>query len=413
MLSFREITNMLTKLPPAKPPEWFGDRWRELLIVCLIGLAVLAVAYWRTAPMDPQTFAQPWDHHKYIYIAQHGPLGFHIAPFCWRFLHPLVAGSLPWSLDVNFKILVMLETFLAGILVYYLGRAAGYSQAASIMALLVFYSIPDAVKGSLSAPWSVDQMSRMFVLAGFLLLVRGKPGFSSIALAAGVCAKETVVITAPLYYCWTARKWIDTRQFARAALFALPILATYAGVKLIIPAWNANAEYVNSLTPALSQVYNGQASFQYVSVLRDMIGQDLAASRGWLLKAISIQAFGIFAILPLFAIRDNLVLFVRLAAFVILTYVAMLFSSGFGRVLVLAFPAVALLAWSGVASISKTTGAPERLFAVAAIPVFLVTFASVERGWDPSLWQVAILAGTLFVAFVWRKLPHGHNMEPK
>jgi hypothetical protein len=363
--------------------------------------------------MDPATFAQPWDHHKYIYIAQHGPLGFHIAPFCWRFLHPVVAGSLPWTLDVNFMALAMLETFLAGILIYYLGRAAGFSQAASIMALLVFYSIPEAVKGPLSAPWGVDQMSRMFVLAGFLLLVKDKPGLSSIALAAGVCAKETVVITAPLYYCWTARKWIDTRQFARATLFALPVLATYMGVKLIIPAWNADPAYVNGLTPALSQVYNGQASFDYATLLRDMIGQDLAAPRGWLLKAISLHAFGIFAILPLFAIRDNLVRFLRLAAFLILTYIAMLFSSGFGRVLVLAFPAVALLAWNGVARISKTTGAPESLFAVAAIPVFLVAFASEGRGWDPSRWQVGILAGTLCVAFLWRKLPHARGTELK
>jgi hypothetical protein len=404
---------MHTKLPPAKPPEWFGDRWRELLIVCLIGLAVLAIAYQRTAPMDPATFAQPWDHHKYIYIAQHGPLGFHIAPFCWRFLHPVVAGSLPWTLDVNFMALAMLETFLAGILIYYLGRAAGFSQAASIMALLVFYSIPEAVKGPLSAPWGVDQMSRMFVLAGFLLLVKDKPGLSSIALAAGVCAKETVVITAPLYYCWTARKWIDTRQFARATLFALPVLATYMGVKLIIPAWNADPAYVNGLTPALSQVYNGQASFDYATLLRDMIGQDFATPRGWLLKAISLHAFGIFAILPLFAIRKNLVPFVRLAAFLVLTYIAMLFSSGFGRVLVLAFPAVAMLAWNGVANISRTTGAPERLFAVAAIPIFLVAFASEDRGWDPSMWQVAILAGTLFVAFLWRKLPHARGTELK
>jgi hypothetical protein len=391
--------------------EPFGSGPKELLAVCAIGLVFLFVAFLRTAPTPADVFAQPWDWHKYIYIAQHGPLGFHIAPFCWRILHPVIAGLLPWQIDTNFLVLALAETFLAAVLAYYVSRAAGFSQAAALMALIVFYSIPAAAQGSISNPWSVDQLSRVLVLAGFFFLLKGRSALACMAFAVGVCAKETVVIAAPLMYTWSARQWIDTRRLWRGALLAMPIVGTFLAVRLIIPAWNANPQYVNSLPFSLSQVYGGQTSFVYSELIRAMIQNDLASPRLWALKTISVTSFSVFAVLPFLAWRKNAVPFLRLLPFLALTYFAMLFSSGWDRVLVLAFPAVAVLALNGVHQVAKHTGAPEFLFTVAAVPIFLLTFFGTGHSVDRFLWQALVLLVALAIAVLWPKLTSGAGRQ--
>ena len=48
-------------------------------------------------------FADPgWDRHYYLQAARDGPWDFHIAPYCWRVLVPLVAWASPLPLQWTF-----------------------------------------------------------------------------------------------------------------------------------------------------------------------------------------------------------------------------------------------------------------------------------------------------------------------
>ncbi len=360
--------------------------------------------------MSPAVFAQPWDYHKYIYIAENGPLNFHIAPFCWRFLHPLIAGALPWPLDTSFRILSLAEALLGGVLAYYLSRAAGFSQAAGLTALIVFFGIPPAAKDTVFNPWGVDPLSRVLVLAGFLFLVKDRLWLACAAFALGVCAKETVVITAPLFYAWKARKWFDREWLLRSAALALPIIATFVAVRIFIPAWNADPEYVGRLPFSLAQVYDGKTSFVYSELIQAIFAEYFTTPAwGWMLMAISVGSFGVFAVLPFLAWRANAVLLLRLSPFLLLTYVAMLFSSGWTRVLVLAFPAVALLALRGLHLFAKRTGAPELLFTAAAAPISLLTFFEFGGLTRHYVLQFLIFLLALGVAAIWPKLRAGET----
>jgi hypothetical protein len=64
---------------------------KELSIISAISLVLTLIIFSRTELFieSHQDFIKPWDHHKYIFMAQH-PMQFHIAPFCWRIVQLLL-----------------------------------------------------------------------------------------------------------------------------------------------------------------------------------------------------------------------------------------------------------------------------------------------------------------------------------
>jgi len=79
------------------------------------------------APGDPE-YSQPYDHHKFIYMATQNPFGYHIADACRRVAVPFVAGLLPLPILRSFFLLAYLSISLTGVIVYYLAKAAGFSR---------------------------------------------------------------------------------------------------------------------------------------------------------------------------------------------------------------------------------------------------------------------------------------------
>src|SRR5947209_13984306 len=120
-----------TAVPPSTITEpALGHGWRELVWVASVCAVLLAAIYLRTYRITPQDalFQQPWDWHKYLYMARHNPLDFHIAPFCWRFLNSLFARLLPFGVERNFLLLTLVELFLTGVLTYYALKRWGFPQ---------------------------------------------------------------------------------------------------------------------------------------------------------------------------------------------------------------------------------------------------------------------------------------------
>src|SRR5271169_2519084 len=102
---------------PAATPAPLGSGWRELVAIVLMCVAMLGMVYLRTYRITraDDVFRQPYDHHKFIYMAEHNALDFHIAPFCWRLLNPLLASWLPFHTDTNFLVLMLAEILLTAV----------------------------------------------------------------------------------------------------------------------------------------------------------------------------------------------------------------------------------------------------------------------------------------------------------
>jgi len=86
----------------------------------------------------------------------------------------------------------------------------------------------------------------------------------------------------------------------------------------------------------------------------------------------AIGAFGICAsALPLFAIRRNLGLLVRCAPFLLLVYSQLAFAADTARLVMIAFPAIIMMALTGAEHISERLRCPVAAF----IPLPLIFFA--------------------------------------
>lgn len=118
----------------------------DLLILALSAILTILL-YLKTDVMNysHEHFQQPWDHHKYIWMAINN-LDFHIAPFCWRIFVPLIASILPFELHINFKLITLISVTLTGSLVYKIGLLIFDDKILSLSMMLAYFSISWATK---------------------------------------------------------------------------------------------------------------------------------------------------------------------------------------------------------------------------------------------------------------------------
>lgn len=393
---------MATTTPP-KPQAAthlpLGTGWRELLTVVSICLPMLGMLYLRTyrvTRMD-EIFRQPYDHHKYIYLAEHNPLNFHIAPFCWRFLNPLFASLLPFPVDTNFLVLTLIEVLLTAVMVYFMLKAAGFGQIVSLTGLFFYWGLTQATKGPLSMVWLSDPLTHLIIVTTVYLILVKRPVWAALVLAIGCCSKEVIILGAPLYYMLTAERIFDWKQLRRGILFGLPALAVFIGIRMLIPEMGSNPAYTSTLPYEVASAYSGRLGYGYWASAKVMISWKLHDSLGWALRAMSVNTFGVLLLLPLFAIRENRVTALRWAPFVAAVYVSMLvFSGSYERPLVICFPPVLMMGLNGLERLRRLTG-------VSPLWALALAMALVPLNWlypkriDP-LFEVQALIFILFLA---------------
>jgi hypothetical protein len=378
-----------------------GKGLREILAVVSICAAMLGIAYLRTysATRSDAVFGEPWDHHKYIYMAQHKPLDFHIAPFSWRFLNPLLASLLPFDVDTDFLVLTLIELALVGVMVYLMLKAAGFGQITALTGLLFYWGLTQAVKGPLYMVWLSDPLTHLILVTAAYLILTRRPAWASVLLAVGCCAKEVVILAAPLYYLLTAERILDWKRLRAGILFALPPVAVYLGIRVLIPEWGSDPGYTSKLPAEVATAYNGGLGFGYWESAKYVIASKLKISLGWQLRALTVNTFGLLILLPLFAIRENRITALRWGPFFAAVYASMLlFSGSYERPLVICFPGVLIMALNGVERLRALAGAspwwPVAL-ATALIPVNWIYPKRV----DP-LFEVQALIFIVFLAAI-------------
>ena len=169
-----------------------------------------------------------YDHHRYIEMATGHLFDFHLAPFCWRILDPLIVKLQPFGFEAGFLWVTLISLWLCGIVVYYLTKAAGFVPVYGLFSLILFFSLGWVIKQNVFDFWLPDALGYLFVLAAIYAIYKKLDLLFVTLLAIGVLAKESVFFVAPLYYTLNATKVLDLKVLRRTLLFCHPCTARVA-----------------------------------------------------------------------------------------------------------------------------------------------------------------------------------------
>ena len=57
------------------------------------------------------------DHHRYVAMAEGNPFDFHLAPFSWRVLVPLIVKLQPFGIETGFLLVTLISMALCGVII--------------------------------------------------------------------------------------------------------------------------------------------------------------------------------------------------------------------------------------------------------------------------------------------------------
>lgn len=370
-----------------------------IILVISAVLAAILVLFSELRFTSYPGFTDPIDHHKYIFMAQN-PFNFFIAPFCWRVGLPLLAGILPFDIQTSFLTLTYLSVVFSGFFLFYFLRKLGFSSFYSLVGILLFYASGWIVRMPLINFWVPNAAVFLVILLCLYMIAAKKDIAFMVLLAIGVCVKESALFAAPLYYTFNCRKVIDWRSASRTILLALPAIAVLVLLRFILlPAQNANPDYVNSFPFILTQVQNGTAEYNLAYLFRTIAApqiQNLSLSE---LADYSIYPFGALLIgLPLFAIRKNLGWLAKFWPFIILVFCQTLLAVSRIGLLYLALPVMVVLAVSGLKEVAHRLAIPGIAILLLPIITFILNLFKIDDNIDFK-WLALTLA--LWLALVW------------
>ncbi len=372
---------------------------RELLLVSVAAFVAEAILPLRTGLLTSThpDFPEPWDHQKYMYMAAHAPLDFHIAPFCWRIATPWLARLLPFNLETNFLFISFVSLALTGVVVYYLSRAFGFSRPMAAAATAMYFSLAWASKFALWDFWLPDALSFLLMTLAIYATVTHRDLLFVATLTAGVAVKESVLFVIPVFYSFRARKLLDLRRAVQLLALSLPAVLLLISLRLGIPQRNADPSYWASL-PAGVLNATDRAAYDLFGLLGDIGRQRMRTFALDTLESFTLGTFGVAVfVLPLFAVRRNLPLVARFLPFLVLVYAQVLFSNNTERLLVAGFPALILLALNGVEEMADRLDVSRT--ALVPLPVLFVGLSvlHVPLGSPPEEIQWLVFIGYLAV----------------
>ena len=154
-------------------------------------------------------FSNPWDHHKYIFMAETNPFDFHIAPFCWRILVPFLASIMPFELITNFLVITLTSISLTGYVMYKIGEIVFNERLWSFVLMLSYFSIGVTTKFLIYDFWLVDPLAYLLITVGIYSILKRNEGMFVVVTTLGALTKEIVLFILPLYYTLNTKKLFD------------------------------------------------------------------------------------------------------------------------------------------------------------------------------------------------------------
>lgn len=381
------------------PPSWLPEYLAALLASAIaVGLLVLRTDL---KTMGTIAFADPgWDRHLYVEMARRGLFDFQLAPYCWRILQPALAAALPLPLQASFMTVTFTALVTLGVAVYALARAAGFSRWHAATSLLLLFSLGWGPKFVVSDFWVPDALATVITVLAFIFARRNQPKAMAATLAVGVLAKESVLFVAPLLYTLNARTLLDWRQMRTTLLVAAPALFVFAALRVLIPAANGDATYLAGMPPVISRFPGLFPPYNYLDRFNEIARDSRWAHLSWSdVDPYLADPFGV-ALLALALIGGFRVprLALRLAPFLLLVYSQLLFATDTQRLLVLAFPALVLLAMPGLDAVTMRLRVPIASVLPAAVALFALTLLGRDDFGSPLLLQSGVIAVWLAAA---------------
>jgi hypothetical protein len=330
----------------------------ELAFVAALGLLLMGLLLARTPLLTPDSphFAMAVDRHTYIYMAEHGAFSLHVAPYGWRIGLPLLVSALPMDPAAGFLVITFVSLWLTAVVVYYLVRQFGFPRSLAIVGMVMFLSLSWAVKVNLRDFWLTEPPAFLILTSAMLMLVCSRPVAAGGLMAAGVFFRESVLVLAPLFYTFRARRRWDRRAAVESVALVIPALLVLVGLRLAIPALNSDPGYVATLPPEIQSVVHGTVpNYNLPDVIQRNVSVRLDYVRtlhgvmvmAWTLS-FSIYGFPV-TLLAILGALANRRLFARIGLMLVVPWAQLLLATNNERLLVVAFPAAIVMAVTGTA----------------------------------------------------------------
>ncbi|HET9896633.1 MAG TPA: hypothetical protein VFQ44_17020 [Streptosporangiaceae bacterium] len=417
MTEFADARNALDDDTPVSAAGVGRWPWLARLTASLAALTastVLTVALWAGTNHDvvgSAGFRVAGDDHVYLYMARIRPGAFHVAPWCWRVLIPLIVHYLPFSLQQGFACITLVTTALTGWSVYEVMRKLGFSNGLSMLGLVLFFSISYATRFNIRDFWLTDTTAFLFTALAVLALLYRRFMAYAMCLAAGVVAKESVVFVAPLCYTLTARRRWDDQALIRTVLLAVPAVGELALLRLLIPAWNGHAGYIATLPSNVKADIGNVFSYNLLTVA----GKEISARwHVWPRELVEIiTSFGALGlVLPLLAGWRSLRRVLQVSwPFLALVITQLLFTFNTQRLLVLAFIPVIWASLLGIHCAGERFDIPIWCFVVAVVASVVIEFASRTASAPQPTLQIATFGMITIMVLLYRQFRQRKGAE--
>jgi hypothetical protein len=311
-------------------------------------ILLLGVLWLRTSRLEVGTgFGRLGDHHFYVYMASHDPFTFHVAPYSWRPLVPALAGAFP-NPTVGFATTTILGLGLVALALFWCAAGLGFSVPLSIFGCLLFMGLSRATKFNVHDYWLTEPAAFAFAAGAIAALLYRRDWLFAVLLLAGVFAKETVILVAPLAYTVRARRAIDGRAALRALAMVLPAVVGLVVIRSLLPAANTDLAYVATL-PAPIRGQTRADALQHIG-FGELVRHTLEYRSRHLWTTIREAALSFGLIVPALAfvgLRQARMWALRVAPFVVLAFGQLLVARDTNRLVAFGFPVVILLALFG------------------------------------------------------------------
>lgn len=361
-------------------------------------------------------FADPgWDRHLYREMARHDPFDFGIAPYCWRVLVPFLASVLPGSNQTGFLSLTTAALVATGPALYWALRGTGASRAAAAAVVPLYYALGWGPRYQMSDFWVPDATAFLFTVVGAGFVFRKQWLPAAAVAAAGVLAKESVLLVGVLAFTWHVRGWWDAGAARRALLVAGPAIALIVAVRALVTVENGNPAYLATMPPEIARFPELFPEYSYSQRYQEIFVDDRWRHREWSdFDRYVTDAFGVplLALAVAGAIADWRRL-LRLAPLVALVYGQLLFATDTQRLLVLGALPFGVLAAGGVDSLATRLRAPPWLFTASAAAVFAISLFEAPGFGAGLRWQTAVVVAGFLLARGWRvfRRPSGRRQQ--
>src|SRR5215207_1227542 len=356
----------------------------RLLCLSALSLSLTAACAFSTNPLtsDNPRYGTEGDHHHYRAMAEGDSLSYPYAPFNRRVLTPLIVKALPLDAEEGFYALTFLCVAATGVALFYALSRMGLGGALSLAGMFAFFSLGRAAEYSLRNFWLTDPLSFLLLALCVWALASRRDVLFAALLVLAALNKEAGVFALALFYGLRATGPLDFRVMGRIVLVGLPALLVLVGLRLGIPA--EEPYYYSYLITHVVPKRLEEMTFP----------EPFGTYYLW--------TFGLVGgLLPLLSLasKEGRTMAVRLLPFVLLVYAQLLFAYDTGRLLVFAFPAVAILLALGLRVLAKAARVRE----VYLVPLPLLMFAANlrEAGFEANLdLQALLLALYLLAVFV-------------